>query len=97
MIILWDKEQIKLKDVVLVADVAPKYLSKKIKNNYLNNNYGFVICDFNNFSDPYDFFLKTSENLKEFENFTVVRLLEDSKKENFYVLYLQLTFILVCK
>ena len=52
-------------------------------------------CVLGNFNENDEIFqdnkvriLKTSENLKEFENFTVDRLLEDSKKESFYVLYL---------
>ena len=59
----WKAKNLRTEDVFLKVESCPESTCYKIKQNFLNTNAGFVICDFNNFSDPYDFFLKTCEHL----------------------------------
>lgn len=61
--IAWTAKDVSDEVVILSASKNSKAFAEKIKNEFLNNNYGFVICDFKDYINPLKQFQETINHM----------------------------------
>lgn len=63
--ISWLADSFKLEQIFLSVDRDPRSVASYIKKRFLDDGYGFVICDYNKFENPQGAFASTIDSLGE--------------------------------